>query len=116
MSNYAKAFSPNFKRNEGFTLWLQQVTSLIVKRFYIFYRRFILAIVVLLFPLLLEAILTALLPSQSTLQNSIKRQVSSQSNYSLSITNNAPIILPYTLSGSYSSSMMIGALFVMLNE
>ena len=99
------AFSPNFKRNSGMSLWMQQVKSLFIKRFYIFYRRYILAVVVLLLPFLLEVILVSLLPSQSTLTNSIKGTVSSQANYTLNIANAATIVIPYTLTGTYASSM-----------
>ena len=78
------------------------MTSLIVKRARTFYRRYILAAVILLLPFVLQAVLGYLIPSQTNLINSITGTVTTETTYDLSITHNSPVTLPYTLTGSYA--------------
>ncbi|CAF0703608.1 unnamed protein product [Brachionus calyciflorus] len=101
----SNAFSANFEKNSGIILWLQQIQSLWLKRFKIFYRRYILAAIILLLPFLLEAILTALIPSQTNLINSIRGVVSNYGSYDLTITNYSDQIIPYYIKGVDSSAL-----------
>ena len=101
-----KAFSREFTRNSGFILWLQQIRSLWTKRFWIFFRRYVLAIVILLLPMLMEGILAGIIPSSSTLINSIRGIVSNSGSYELSMTDYGKNTLPYTLNGNVNTTKL----------
>nr|QUF59430.1 ATP-binding cassette transporter Abca3-like2 [Brachionus angularis] len=98
------AFSGDFHRNKGFKLWIQQVRSLWLKRFRIFYRRYILAAIILILPFLLEAVLSALIPSQTNLINSIRGVVSSSTSYELTLKNYSTHTIPYYVKGEIDTT------------
>jgi hypothetical protein len=53
------------EKSNGFTLWSQQVHALLFKRFHVFFKRYVLAVIMLASPALLELIGTMLIPSQT---------------------------------------------------
>ena len=81
----------------GITLWLQQLKSLFVKRFWIFFRRHILAIVILILPMLLEGILSGIIPSSSTILNNLRGVVLEVGSLQLNMNQYGPSVLPYNL-------------------
>ncbi len=101
-----KAFSNEFNLNTGYVLYLQQLRSLLIKRFWIFVRRWILGLVILLLPFVLEASLTSLISSQSTLINSITGRVSSAGSYTFDLTKYGSQNLPYFIGGPGNGSQL----------
>ena len=87
----------------GFKLWIQQIKALLLKRFFIFTRRYILALISLFMPLVLEAIICAVIPSGSSIQSSLSRIVSSSGSVNLQVSNYQPYTMPYALTGSSTS-------------
>ena len=94
------AFAHNAMRNVGITLWLQQLKSLFIKRFWIFFRRHILAAVIVILPMLLEGILSGIIPSSSTIINNIKGTVSEKGSFQLNINDYGTSLLPYSLASA----------------
>jgi hypothetical protein len=80
-------------------LWFQQLTSLLTKRFWIFLRRWILGLIILLLPFLLQAILASIIPSQTNLINSLRGIVSSVGTYDLDVTKYGKQDVPYYIGG-----------------
>lgn len=74
------------KKNQGLTFILQQISSLLVKRFKIFYRRYILATLILLLPFLLEAVLSGIIPTSTNLVNTQTTQVRTVGEYQLGMS------------------------------
>lgn len=96
-----KAFSNDVKKNTGLTFLLVQIKSLLVKRFRIFYRRYILAGIILLLPFLLEIILTGVIPSSSNLVNTQTGKVQVLGQYQLGLNSyQTPQILSYYFNDS----------------
>lgn len=88
-------------KNTGVILILQQIQSLLLKRFRIFFRRYILATIILLLPFLLEAVLSGIIPSSTNLVNTLTGKVQSLGQYQLGVSDYAtPQILPYYLNDS----------------
>ena len=87
----------------GFKLWIQQIRALLLKRFFIFTRRYILALISLFLPLVLEAIICAIIPSGSSIQSSLSRIVSSSGSVNLQVSNYQPYTMPYALTGNTTS-------------
>nr|UOU03315.1 ATP-binding cassette subfamily A3-like 2 [Brachionus rubens] len=102
----SNVFSSDYKKNSGIILWFEQLGSLWIKRFRIFYRRFILAIVILILPFLLEAILSGLIPSETNLINSIRGVVSNYGSYDLTLKNYSTQTIPYYLKGSVDTTQL----------
>jgi hypothetical protein len=67
---------------------------LIVKRFWTFIRRYILALIILIFPFVSEAIIAALIPTQTNIINSIRGTVSTNGAYELSLKNYSKQTIP----------------------
>jgi hypothetical protein len=84
----------------GVKLWFQQINALIFKRFFIFTRRYILALISLFMPLVLEAIICLIIPSGSSIQSALTRTVSSSGSVNLQVSNYAPYTFPYALTGN----------------
>ncbi len=80
-------------------MWFQQLTSLLTKRFWIFLRRWILGLIILLLPFLLQAILASIIPSQTNLINSLRGIVSSVGTYDLDVTKYGKQDVPYYIGG-----------------
>lgn len=77
---------------------MQQIKSLIIKRFRIFYRRYILAALILILPFLLEAILSGAISSSSNIVNTSTGKVQTLGKYNLGLANyKTPQILTYHL-------------------
>ena len=85
-------------------LWLQQIKHLWIKRFWIFIRRYILACLILFLPFVMEGLLSSVIPSQSTLIDSIRGIVKSSGSYELSVNNYSTQTIPYYTYGSDSSA------------
>lgn len=95
------AFSQDFEKYSGCYFILQQLWSLIIKRFRIFYRRYILAALIMLLPFLLEAVLSSIIPSSTNLINSITGRVQSLGQYQLAMqTYKTSQTLPYFLNST----------------
>lgn len=108
-------------KNSGVVFLLEQTKSLIVKRFRIFFRRYVIAFLILALPFLLEAVFSSIIPSQTNLINSLKGINTNVGSYVLSTGNYSKQTLPYYINGSsayattqsiltnyYSSSKMSG--------
>lgn len=82
----------------GKDLWLQQILTLLSKRFLIFYRRYILASTMLLFPCLLQIIICILVPSMSVLDASKNvAPIKDLGRLDLNIDNYGATNLPYSI-------------------
>lgn len=84
-----------------------------MKRFYIFYRRYILACLILILPFLLEAILSRLIPASSNVVNTETSRVKSLGSYSLGMANyRTPQVMTYFLndSGFYGNTGYVQSL------
>lgn len=71
-----------------------------IKRFRIFIRRYVLAIIMLFLPFLLEIIFSSIIPSNSTLINSIRGVVKNYGSYELTPYNYSTQTVPYSLTSS----------------
>ena len=97
------AFKDNFIRNTGVKFTLQQIKGLVIKRFRIFFRRFILASLILLFPLFAEAILSAIIPSQTNKINSILGINANNGSNFLNLSQYGLQTVPYFATGTNST-------------
>ena len=96
-----KAFRDYIDQNEGMKLWSQQIKALIVKRIFIFLRRYILALVTLLLPFVLEGVICAIIPTGTNLLSSLTGRPSTLSGTNnLQITNYQPYTMLYSLDGA----------------
>ncbi len=88
--------------------------SLIFKRLIIFGRRYILALIILLFPLLSQTIISSVIPTSSVLENKSEIVISELSSYKFDISNYGPEqIFLYSLNDTSSSS---SSEFLFINE
>lgn len=77
--------------------------SLWIKRFRIFYRRYILAIFILLVPLVLKSALTPIIPSGTNQVNTLSSTTTVVlGTYTLGLSQIGSQILPYTMNGAVS--------------
>ena len=99
-------FASEFKRNTGMILIFQQIKNLMIKRFQIFIRRFILGTFILFAPFVIEGSLAGIIPGQSTLINSIRGIVSvlGTQNFSSTVLNYGRQTVPYYLQGSIDTT------------
>lgn len=67
-------------------------------------RRYILALLILLGPFLIELVVAAIIPSQSNLINSIRGTVSSAGQYELTMNNYSTQTIPYYLKGNVDTT------------
>ena len=93
-------------RNSGFKLWSQQIKSLFLKRFWIFFRRTILAICILVIPWLFEAVVVGILPSTSSQISQFSQTVSASGTYTLALNSYGSNVLPYYLNGTASTTVL----------
>ena len=77
-----------------------------MKKFWIFIRRWILGLIILLLPFLLQAILASIIPSQTNLINSIRGIVSSVGSYELDVTKYGKQDIPYYIGGGGSTASL----------
>lgn len=96
-------FQNEFNKKVKFALWLQQIECLFVKRFLIFFRRYLLALIILLLPLLFEGLVTYLIPSQTNRIDTLSGLASSLGKLKLDIDNYSPQTLTYYINGSIST-------------
>ena len=87
-------------QKRGFKLGIQQINALLLKRFFIFTRRYILAFISIFMPLVLEAVICAIIPSGSSIQSTLIRTVSSLGNVNLNVNLYAPYTIPYAVTGN----------------
>jgi hypothetical protein len=92
---YFNAFKQKIDLNTDYKLWLQQIKSLLIKRFIIFYRRFFLAIITLLLPVLFQGLLSYFIPSSSILINNKVEKTKGYGSLQLDITSYGPQELTY---------------------
>lgn len=77
-----------------------------IKRFRIFYRRFILALIILLFPFVIEIIVAAVIPSETNLINSIRGTVSNFGSYDFTLKNYTKQNVPFYVKGSVDTTIL----------
>ena len=82
------------QQKTGFKLWIQQIKSLMIKRFILFKGRYTLGLVTLILPILAEALICYILPNQNFLFNSISPP---PGNYSFNLENYKPYTMPYSI-------------------
>jgi hypothetical protein len=99
-----KAFSSEFKKNAGIVFWFEQLMSLWLKRFKIFYRRYILASFIILGPIVLQAVFCSLLASGTYPTTTSATAVVVQGNYNLGLSVYKTQTIPYFLDGAVSTS------------
>ena len=82
-----KAFKQNITLKNGWALRSQQMRSLLFKRLIIFGRRYILALIILLFPLLSQTIISSVIPTSSILENKTDVVIKELQSLKVDITN-----------------------------
>ena len=82
------------QQKSGFKLWIQQIKSLMIKRFILFKGRYTLGLATLILPILAEALICYVLPNQENLLNSISPP---PGNYSFNLENYKPYTMPYSI-------------------
>ena len=87
-------------------MWFQQIKSLFLKRFWIFFRRTILAVCILVIPWLFEAIVVGILPSTSSQISQFSQTVSASGTYTLALNSYGSNVLPYYLNGTASTATL----------
>lgn len=92
-----------YKLAYGFKKILKQFRYLIVKRFWIFRKRYMLATITLIFPLLLELVFAIVIPSQTNLDNQQDVLPEIKPSRTLNINDYGINQLAYSLNGSYST-------------
>ena len=87
-------------QKSGLRFLIQQINALILKRFFIFTRRYILAAITLFLPLTLEVIICCIIPSGTNLADSIiGTKNAGGASYNLQMENYESFIMPYSLNG-----------------
>jgi hypothetical protein len=87
-----------------FKLFVQQINALILKRFLIFIRRYILALITLFLPFVLEVLVCCIIPSGTNLVYSITGvKNAAGASYNLEISNYQAFTIPYSINGDSSS-------------
>ncbi len=82
---------------------MQQIKALFLKRLFIFFRRALLASFILLFPLISEAILAAVIPGETNLINSLKGIVSNYGTNKLNLDQFQRQQIPYYVANDDST-------------
>lgn len=95
-----KAFKTEFSHRDGVSLLFHQFITLFKKRFITFYRRYILAAVILTIPLVIQALVVYFIPSQTYLIESASGTLENLGSYKINIENYNPQIIPYSFYGS----------------
>lgn len=92
----------------GIKFICQQIKSLIIKRYQIFYRRFILAAFILLGPFIFEAVFMSLIPSNTNLVQFLFNKIKLENSRSLSSTllEYGKQTLPYQLQDNSTSYLI----------
>ena len=90
---------------------MQQIYALLTKRFLIFTRRYVLAIITLILPFLIEVILCEVIPSGTSLKSSLTGSTYTYSTNNLQIENYQPYTMPYALTGSTGSFQNLLSIF-----
>jgi len=98
----------NKNKITGIKFIFQQIKSLIIKRFQIFYHRFILAAFILLGPFIFEAVCISLIPSNTNLVQSLFNKMKLENSRSLSPTllEYGKQTLPYQLQDNLTSYLI----------
>ncbi|RNA03981.1 ATP-binding cassette sub-family A member 3-like [Brachionus plicatilis] len=78
-------FKQKFDLKQGRTLWLQQMKSLLYKRLIIFLRRYLLALVILICPLIFQLIIVSIIPSSNSVIDKIGKTENSYGIFDLDI-------------------------------
>lgn len=89
----------------GKSLWWQQIKILLYKRWVVFRRRYILAGMILLLPILFQLILAIIIPSSSAVVDEVGQTVQSEGRVSLDVRNYGSQSLYYDLNGSPSVTL-----------
>jgi hypothetical protein len=106
----------DISQKSGCELWMQQIHALILKRFLIFTRRYILAIIIIFLPLIMQALICGLIPSGTSIANSITGRINTTGTVDLTILNYKPYTMPYSLVGLASTTSLQNLLKVFYNE
>ena len=85
-------------------MWFQQIKSLFIKRFWIFFQRRILAVCILVLPWLIEAILVGIIPSTTSQISTFSQSVTTSGTYTPTLNNYGNNILPYYLNGTVATA------------
>jgi hypothetical protein len=87
-----------------FKLFFQQIKALLFKRFIIFTRRYILAVITLFLPFVLEVVVCCIIPSGTNLVNSITGvKNAAGGSYDLEILKYQPFAMPFSINGDSNS-------------
>lgn len=107
--NFYKVFNPQIQINTGVRLVLQQLRALFLKRFRVFYHRYLLASIILLGPIILECLFCLVIPSQTYLigegDGSDVVAVRFSDDYKLGLDSYGPFRMPYYINGSTYSQL-----------
>lgn len=99
---FFEAFKEKSVLKSGRALWVQQIQSLLYKRFVVFCRRYILGGMILILPIIFQLILAIIIPSSSAVVDEIGQTVKSEGRVSLDVRNYGSQELVYDLNGSPS--------------
>ena len=80
-------------------MWIQQLGFLLYKRFKLFYRRYILAFVIILGPVLIEGLAAYFIPPQSYLIDQLGGTVQKYGSLKLDFADFRPQYIPYSIYG-----------------
>ncbi len=100
---FCLVFNMEYKLAYGFKKILKQFRYLIVKRFWIFRKRYMLATITLIFPLLMELVFAIIVPSQTNFDNQQDVLPEIKPSRTLNINDYGINQLAYSLNGSYST-------------
>lgn len=97
---FKKAFKEKSTLRTGRALVIQQVRSLLYKRFVVFRRRYILGAMILVLPILFQLILAIIIPSSSAVVDEVGQTVQSEGRVSMDVRNYGSQELYYDLNNS----------------
>nr|UOU03314.1 ATP-binding cassette subfamily A3-like 1 [Brachionus rubens] len=93
--NAFTAFKEKIDLKQEKTLWIQQIKSLLYKRYIIFIRRYMLAFVILLGPLIFQLIIVTIIPSSNSVIDKIGKTENSYGSLNLDINKYDSHEIPY---------------------
>nr|APD26547.1 ATP-binding cassette transporter subfamily A member 3-like X1 protein [Brachionus koreanus] len=94
-------FKQKIELKQGKALWFQQIKSLLYKRLIIFLRRYLLALVILICPLVFQLVIVSIIPSSNSVIDKIGKTENSYGTFELDINKYTSHAIPfYTIDAS----------------
>ncbi|CAF0946948.1 unnamed protein product [Brachionus calyciflorus] len=109
----AKVFSYEINKSTGRELFSQQLKALLIKRFRILIHRYFLAIIMFLFPIIIQTLSTILIPSKTNLVNKYDENLRYAGRLKLNVENYGDFRIVYHIANSSYSDIPLRS---MLNK